>query len=971
MTVAFKFEPAASHVEIRLMTPQGALQADRWAVDAPAVLLPGVHLLRRLEAAGVAVIEGDVALVEHRAIAGLTATEGQTLSLPQVADAVAHLQTNGIVTQQGYRVDLSWKRPTGAAVLGASRTGSFLRIGDEWRRLPDALYGIAEAVDALNAVPAADAADRMTGLAALRELLPADPSQGFVHATGVLGAMTIAVAESFSLDLKGEGQSARLVPVLYGDEKRGEEPLLTPDMQQRFGEDQFNRFSEVRPAYPLGSNWYVVLSRPLRKALLEVRKAQSGTLARKRALLANPRAYLREALGGDAEETVVEGLFKETAAYSDRVRGLGLWAPRVVPWIKLKPSNWFGPDGQEDARPNAEAEETADGAEKAEAPGGIIIGDAKVALSPEEAESLRQRVEDAMGEEQPTVPLAVNGTTVNVPATYETLSALEGLRISRTPQADGPSVNKPDKLAVEVLVIETNEDGVGVSHDATPRSGPEPGIPTSLASTLKSHQEEGLDWLQKAWLHGSPGVLLADDMGLGKTIQALAFLAWLRQGMVAGKLKKSPILIVAPTGLLQNWKAEHDRHLAGVGLGRLVEAYSKGLAILKQRDPDGRLALSTDKLRQADWILTTYETLRDFDRDFGSVQFAALLFDEAQKIKTPGIRLTDAAKAMNADFRIAMTGTPVENRLSDLWCITDAIHPAALGDLKTFSATYEANTDTERLKALKRSLDKWQGGRPPLMLRRLKKDRLPGLPEPNEIITRAPMPPKQREAYERAIGLARSGRRDKKQGAVLKALHELRFCSLHPDRDVNLSDEEFIAASARLRLAFDALDKIAVAKERALIFLNDLDMQAHLAGLIQRRYKLPAPPMIINGTVAGRDRQSRVDRFQAGPDEFDAMILSPQAGGVGLTLTRANHVIHLARWWNPAVEDQCTGRALRIGQTKTVHIHIPMVVLGDGQASFDENLHALLERKRRLMNETLMPPEATEADLDTLLDNSL
>jgi SNF2 family DNA or RNA helicase len=131
------------------------------------------------------------------------------------------------------------------------------------------------------------------------------------------------------------------------------------------------------------------------------------------------------------------------------------------------------------------------------------------------------------------------------------------------------------------------------------------------------------------------------------------------------------------------------------------------------------------------------------------------------------------------------------------------------------------------------------------------------------------------------------------------------------------------------------------------------------------------PPMIINGLVAGKERQSRVDRFQTGPDEFDVMILSPQAGGVGLTLTRANHVIHLARWWNPAVEDQCTGRALRIGQEKTVYIHIPMATLGEGRSSFDENLHILLERKRTLMNEALMPPEATQGDLDSLLEASL
>jgi hypothetical protein len=166
--------------------------------------------------------------------------------------------------------------------------------------------------------------------------------------------------------------------------------------------------------------------------------------------------------------------------------------------------------------------------------------------------------------------------------------------------------------------------------------------------------------------------------------------------------------------------------------------------------------------------------------------------------------------------------------------------------------------------------------------------------------------------------------------------------------------------------AFEALDLIASRNDRALVFIDDLDLQARLSGVIQRRYSLPTPPMIINGRVDGAVRQARVDKFQIGPDEFEVMILSPRAGGVGLTLTRANHVIHLSRWWNPAVEDQCTGRVVRIGQVRDVEVHIPMAMLPDGKASFDQNLHALLNRKRRLMRDALLPPSATEADRDEL-----
>jgi len=206
---------------------------------------------------------------------------------------------------------------------------------------------------------------------------------------------------------------------------------------------------------------------------------------------------------------------------------------------------------------------------------------------------------------------------------------------------------------------------------------------------------------------------------------------------------------------------------------------------------------------------------------------------------------------------------------------------------------------------------------------------------------------------------------------VLRALQRLRAVSLHPQPDATLDDEAFIAVSARFISGFSTLDEIAAKGERALLFVDDLALQARLTGLIQRRYGLASTPMVINGTVAGSNRQARVERFQTTMEGFDVMILSPRAGGVGLTLTRANHVVHLSRWWNPAVEDQCNGRALRIGQTRPVTVHIPVATLSSHSRSFDQNLHALLQRKRRLTHEALLPPEATESERQQLLEESL
>jgi SNF2 family DNA or RNA helicase len=175
--------------------------------------------------------------------------------------------------------------------------------------------------------------------------------------------------------------------------------------------------------------------------------------------------------------------------------------------------------------------------------------------------------------------------------------------------------------------------------------------------------------------------------------------------MQRGDITRAPVLIVAPTGLLANWSAEHARHLSGTGLGDCLGAFGTGLRALRT---DGQ-ALDITRIAEADWVLTTYETLRDHSSDFGAVRFAAFISDEAQKVKTPGVRMTDAVKAMEADFRIAMTGTPVENRLADLWCIIDGVRSGFLGDLHSFSRTYEATAGLESLKALKELLDKPSG----------------------------------------------------------------------------------------------------------------------------------------------------------------------------------------------------------------------------------------------------------------------
>lgn len=948
MTNQFEFVPEPSQTAFRVLGPRGPLSVDRWALEAPAALLPGIDLLRRLVAEEAAVAADDTMLVENAVVAGLTMREAAALGLPSLAPAAAYVATSGVITRADFTATLEWRHPNRQRIMGAVRVGAFLRIGDSWHRLPDTLFAVAESVDDL-AAAGADETRRFAAMAKLGEALPPAEDEGTAEASGLARTLTIRVAGAFSLGLDGEGDDARLVPVLHGTAGEPDEPLLDEETQRTFGTRHFNAFGTARPVYAVGGGTYVVLTPVARRALDVVRRTQARPLSAKLALLAQPRAVLGEALGDDVDEAVIEGVVRDTAAYAQRVLGLGLWQKRVLPWVAQSGTNWLEGDAETGAAPSGKRA------------GGIVIGDRRYTLDPDKAGELRQQVEQAIVDGQPSATFIFPEGEAPVPASYETLAAIQALEMARqrVPKERGSPGDGPD-----VLIIRPNEEEIDFEGGFRARRSPTTAHPGCLATPLKAHQAEGLLWLQRAHEIGRPGVLLADDMGLGKTLQGLAFLAWLREGMQTGVLPRAPVAVVAPTGLLENWKAEELRHLARPGLGTCLEAFGKGLAALKRPGPDGQPRLDVAKLKSADWVLTTYETLRDYQSDFGVVSFAAMVFDEAQKIKTPGVRITDAAKAMKADFRVALTGTPVENRLADLWCITDAIHPAVLGDLKTFSATFERAPDPEQLRKLKDTLDTAYADRAPLLLRRLKRDRLPDLPAPLERTIEAAMPPLQREVYEAALADARAGAG--RPGQVLEALQRLRAISLHPDPEITGRDEEFIAASARCVVAFDVLDRIAKARERALIFVDSLAFQARLAGVLQRRYGLSKPPEIINGTVAGRLRQARVDRFQANDAELDFMILSPRAGGVGLTLTAANHAMHLSRWWNPAVEDQCTGRVLRIGQTRPVHVHLPLATIGDGRSSFDCNLDALIRRKRQLFQDAFMPPEATEDEREEL-----
>lgn len=247
---------------------------------------------------------------------------------------------------------------------------------------------------------------------------------------------------------------------------------------------------------------------------------------------------------------------------------------------------------------------------------GLRVGDTRLELTPAEAHNLRDRVEQAIATGQISIELPrPDGPPMAIPASNEVLTALARMEqpslASRS--GDGPAERAP----IEVLLIRPNELTLEIEAAVSPRAEIPAETPVALTTAPKQHQRDGLAWLQRAWTEGVAGVLLADDMGLGKTLQSLAFLVWLRGGMEAGILPREPVLIVAPTGLLANWQKEHVTHLSAPGLGRCVLAYGQTLRMLRRSDANGRPGLDIATLGRADWVLTTYETLRDYDRDFG------------------------------------------------------------------------------------------------------------------------------------------------------------------------------------------------------------------------------------------------------------------------------------------------------------------------------------------------------------------
>lgn len=866
------------------------------------------------------------------------------LDLPPYFPGGIQIESKGLLHQDAFSIEYHWVHSNGRIITRPKRESGFLSVGDERFLLTPHAWKIAESLDHIQRI--FDSVENtharlmvLEQMQSLKSLLPPDEQNKF-NTSNEIANLKLYFANAFRLEAIPDENSYQIHPVLLRHSEQVSntpvfESILPPSEQQRYAE-YFSNSTKLLPYYSLGVGKYLMLSDSLNKTLKVVHRIQHANKEEKQNFLKNPKAVLAEALEGEIDEVQLENIF------SDRVIGIGEWSAKVIPWVQIPPNDWIPSN------------------ELPDLPKGIDIAGKRIELKTIEIESLLLAVEE--GDRAGLETIEFNGT--QIPVTDNTKSSLRALLPAR-PTLNTASKEKPIQNNVgsnSVMLVKENLECVEFAVLRVPRNAvpSETGIPHNVRSQPKPHQTEALNWLYSHYRAGSRGVLLADDMGLGKTFQSLMFFAWLRTGIENKELPEKPLLIVAPTGLLKNWEAEIETHLLA-DLGTLQRVYGHEL----QRVRVGN-ALNVQKIKNAGLVLTTYDTLTRYQTSFSAVSFTAVIFDEMQKLKNPGIQNYTAASSLNSDFWIGMTGTPVENRLADLWAITDVLQPGLLGSIKEFSKKYEkvmidgGELAMQRLQELQDGLIKPVNNAPAFMLRRMKQDELPGLPVKHVHEHKLTMPADQAAVYNDVINQLRNS--EKKKGAMLEALHKLRAYSLHPDykkQKKYLNDEAFIEGSARLKLCFDILDEVAAKKEKVLIFVeyNEWHSPDFLRNMIKVRYQLNDLPMVINGQVDTAARQARVDRFQSEEGVFDVMLLSPRAGGVGLTLTAANHVIHLTRWWNPAVEDQATDRIYRIGQKSDVHVHYLLAIHPEHpDKCFDHNLNNLLCKRRELSKKVLIAP---------------
>ena len=457
-------------------------------------------------------------------------------------------------------------------------------------------------------------------------------------------------------------------------------------------------------------------------------------------------------------------------------------------------------------------------------------------------------------------------------------------------------------------------------------------------ATLRPYQQAGLNWL--SLLNSLKfGACLADDMGLGKTIQIIALINGLRR-----KKDYKPSLLVLPASLVHNWASELTKFAPNIKYG-IAHTSGEHLELAK--------CATNDDVKKYHIILTTYGMAKRYDW-IKNFDWNYLILDEAQAIKNPGTAQTKAMKALKSKFRVVLTGTPIENRLSDLWSLFDFINPGLLGNKTEFKNFIKNNDDLSGLRKVVT----------PYILRRLKTDKsiISDLPDKIEMDSYAKLSKMQFALYQKEVDNLKDKLQNSegiaRKGLVLTSLMKFKQICNHPDQfngNAHFAEKD----SGKFQRLKEICETIKEKREKVLVFTQFKEMTEPLSNFLEEFFGHKG--LVLHGSKSVKKRKEMVEKFQS--DEYiPYFILSIKAGGTGLNLTAANHVIHFDRWWNPAVENQATDRAFRIGQKKSVVVHKFIT-----EGTIEEKISEMIENKKALSDEVLA--DSGEASFITEMSN--
>lgn len=902
--------------------------------------LSQIAILKELHDNGLADTTENSYKVESLSIVRLSEIDKQILGLPNDYPFEIFIESNGTLTHNSFKFKYGFYDfcPNGTR-LNVKRNGLIININEDKFLLTENQYQICEAIDEFNGLSDTDKGN-VTNLKKLSEIKTLSKESGLTL-EHFLSNQELFIPEKIKLDIALNNGSLEIIP--------------TVEIENSVGfTNTFDRLPVVRDVYPItgkNSTTTRVLLSPNQKISLQKVKEKRIVHERKaiQEIIEHPELFFNDE---DIDFTVF---------YSNRVKEIGVYSPKLYPFASPYKSQWIP---------------------------GIVIkdkihGEKRIYFkTPEKLSDFIEQKQKAVKQNKQTF----NWEDIEIPIdTAETFI--------ETAQKQFESPNKPVKQERqtdnEVLIIKENAEILEFSdRNELPENLKHNFYEiTNLCNNvgLKEHQKEGISWLQSLFKENFAGGLLADDMGLGKTLQLLYFIEWHNQQYSD---ESKPYLIVAPVSLLENWENEYQKFFSPQNLS-LHKLYGS-VNLCKENNPIQNHQ-DAKRLQRKQIVLTNYETLRVYQISLGLVDFAVIALDEAQKIKNPGTLITNACKALKADFKIAMTGTPVENTLVDIWCLMDFAVPGLLGNAKDFAKEYQKPLSDESTD-IKTLTERLRNNIGVFIKRRLKIDVAKDLPNKYDNADsriKKVMPPNQLMRYKQEIELANESNLEgvEKRNQKLKSLWAIRDISDHPflieSQILNFTNDELIASSSKLQTTVEVLTNIQSKGEKGIVFADRRETQKMLQKVIYETFGLFAS--IINGDtpttkkLEGKSKLSRqqtIDRYQAN-DGFNVIIMSPIAAGVGLNVTKANHIIHYTRHWNPAKEEQATDRAYRIGQEKDVHVYYPMAIFpnemkdeqGNKLKSFDEVLDSLLNRKKALARNTLFPTEQAEITPDELFGN--